>query len=97
LRELQLWSADEGIGAGFADVEELAARCRFNDCAHDGEPGCAVAAAIEVGDLYAERYGSYVKLQRELAVLARRQDKRAQSEARKEWRRFSRERRKTVW
>jgi len=59
MRELQLWSADEGIGASFADVEELIAKCRFNDCAHDTEPGCAVRAAIADGTLPAERFESY--------------------------------------
>jgi ribosome biogenesis GTPase len=97
MRELQLWSADEGIGASFADVEEIAAQCRFHDCAHDSEPGCAVRAAIADGTLAAERFESYEKLQRELAMLARRQDKRAQAEARKERARFARSQRKTVW
>ena len=49
MRELQLWSADAGMDAAFADVEALAARCRFGDCAHRSEPGCAVRAAAEVG------------------------------------------------
>ena len=97
MRELQLWSADEGIGASFGDVEELIAQCRFNDCAHDTEPGCAVRAAIDAGTLPAERFESYEKLQRELEMLARRQDKRAQSEERKSRARFARSRRKTVW
>jgi ribosome biogenesis GTPase len=97
MRELQLWSADEGIGASFGDVEELAAQCRFHDCAHDSEPGCAVRAAIADGTLPAERFESYEKLQRELAMLARRQDKRAQAEARKERARFARSQRKSVW
>lgn len=97
MRELQLWSADEGIGASFADVEELAAQCRFHDCVHETEPGCAVQAAITDGTLPAERFESYEKLQRELAMLARRQDKRAQAEARKERARFARSQRKSVW
>ena len=97
MRELQLWSAEEGIGASFGDVEELVAQCRFNDCGHDSEPGCAVRAAIADGTLPAERFESYEKLQRELEMLARRQDKRAQSEARKERARFARSQRKTVW
>jgi ribosome biogenesis GTPase len=97
MRELQLWSADEGIGASFGDVEELIAKCRFNDCGHDTEPGCAVRAAIAAGTLPAERFESYEKLQRELEMLARRQDKRAQSDERKERARFARSRRKTVW
>lgn len=97
MRELQLWSADEGIGASFGDIEELATQCRFHDCAHDSEPGCAVQAAIADGTLDAERFESYGKLQRELEMLARRQDKRAQAEARKERARFARSQRKSVW
>jgi ribosome biogenesis GTPase / thiamine phosphate phosphatase len=97
MRELQLWSADDGFGAAFGDVEELAAQCRFADCAHRTEPGCAVRAAIADGTLPAERLASFEKLQRELAMLARRQDKRARSEARKAYARQERSRRKTVW
>ena len=67
LREVQLWDADEGIQEAFADVDELAAGCRFNDCAHEQEPGCAVQAAITAGTLPAERVEGYRLLQRELA------------------------------
>jgi ribosome biogenesis GTPase len=71
MRELQLWDAD--LGQAFTDVEEIAAQCRFSDCAHGSEPGCAVRAALADGTLAHERWQSYVKLQRELeAVEARR-------------------------
>jgi ribosome biogenesis GTPase len=71
IRELQLWDAD--LEQTFADVDEIAANCRFSDCNHDQEPGCAIRAALEDGSLPAERWQSYVKLQRELlAVEARR-------------------------
>ncbi len=72
MRELQLWDAD--LEQTFGDVEEIAARCRFNDCAHDREPGCAVRAALDEGTLSRERWDSYVKLQRELAALERRRN-----------------------
>jgi ribosome biogenesis GTPase len=85
MRELQLWESSDGLGETFSDIEELAARCRFNDCAHVSEPGCAIQAALEDGTLDAERWASYQKLQRELAHLERRLDKRAQSEERKRW------------
>jgi ribosome biogenesis GTPase len=85
MRELQLWESSEGLGETFADVEELIAACRFNDCAHETEPGCAVRAALEDGTLAADRWQSYDKLQRELAHLERRLDKRLQSEERKRW------------
>ena len=85
MRELQLWESTDGLGETFADIEELGLRCRFNDCAHGTEPGCAIQAALEAGTLAADRWESYLKLQRELAHLERRLDKRAQSEARKQW------------
>jgi ribosome biogenesis GTPase / thiamine phosphate phosphatase len=85
MRELQLWESADGLGETFSDIEELFARCRFNDCAHTSEPGCAVREALEDGTLDLERWASYQKLQRELAHLERRLDKRAQSEERKRW------------
>ena len=97
MRELQLWDAEQGIGAAFADVDELVAQCRFTDCAHEREPGCAIRAALRNGELDAERYESWRKLQRELEHLRVRQDGRLRSEARKERRRFARSMRKTSW
>jgi len=67
LRELQLWSADEGVTEAFADIEALAAQCRFSNCHHDTEPGCAVQAALVAGTLPAERYEHYRKLRGEHA------------------------------
>jgi ribosome biogenesis GTPase / thiamine phosphate phosphatase len=85
MRELQLWESSDGIAETFADVEGLAANCRFSDCEHRTEPGCAVQAGIEDGTLPFARWASYKKLQRELAHLERRLDKRLQSEERKRW------------
>jgi ribosome biogenesis GTPase / thiamine phosphate phosphatase len=90
MRELQLWDADEGLGTTFGDIESLAAECRFSDCSHDGEPGCAIQRALVDGSLERERYASYNKLQREARALAIRQDKRLQAEERKARRRFGR-------
>ena len=71
IRELQLWDAD--LEQTFGDIEEIARRCRFSDCNHDQEPGCAVREALHDGTLSAERWQSYLKLQRELeAIEARR-------------------------
>jgi ribosome biogenesis GTPase / thiamine phosphate phosphatase len=67
IRELQLWEAD--LEQTFADVEEIALDCRFSDCNHDQEPGCAIRAAIADGSLSDERWQSYVKLQRELQAI----------------------------
>lgn len=77
LRSLPLWDADAGVAAAFDDVESLAAGCRFSDCRHDGEPGCAVEAAVEAGTLDARRLASWAKLRRELESLERRQDEQA--------------------
>lgn len=85
LRELQLWEADGGLDQAFADIAELVTECRFSDCAHETEPGCAVRAALADGSLPAERWESYLKLQRELAHLERKVDPRLRSEQRKLW------------
>ena len=74
VRGLGLWDAEEGIGAAFPDVEALAAQCRFRDCTHHGEPGCAVRAAVESGELTPERYGSYQALQQEMAAMRDRRE-----------------------
>lgn len=74
VRGLGLWDADEGIGAAFSDIEELALGCRFRDCKHDREPGCAVRAAVEDGRISRSRLDSYLGLQGELAKTARRRE-----------------------
>jgi ribosome biogenesis GTPase len=74
MRELGLWDAEGGLDAAFDDIEALAAQCRFGDCRHAREPGCAIREAIAHGELEAARLGSYEKLQRELAHEARRHD-----------------------
>ncbi|MEZ5102168.1 MAG: ribosome small subunit-dependent GTPase A [Thermoleophilia bacterium] len=80
MRELQLWEADEGVEATFADVEELAEECRFPDCRHESEPGCAVQDAIAAGELDEERVTGYRALRAELEELAERQEARARLE-----------------
>ncbi len=67
MRELQLADSEQGIAGTFADIIELAQQCRFNDCSHQGEPGCAVQAAIDSGELDERRLLSYDKLNREQA------------------------------
>ena len=84
LRELQLWADEEALPAAFADVDAVAAACRFRDCRHESEPGCAVRAALADGRLAADRFASFLKLRKELRRLALRQDVWArQAEARK--------------
>jgi ribosome biogenesis GTPase len=70
MREFHMWLADEGIDTAFPDVSGLGTRCKFRDCRHEQEPGCAVRAAAEAGTLPRERYQSFLKLQRELADVA---------------------------
>jgi ribosome biogenesis GTPase len=84
MRELAPWEGD-GLAASFADVEALAAGCRFADCRHAGEPGCAVADAIQRGELEAHRFEGYRKIAREVAALERRQDALARIEERRRW------------
>lgn len=74
VRGLGLWDADEGIGAAFSDIEELAASCRFRDCTHTSEPGCAVRAAVEAGELAPSRLESYVRLREESAQVKTRRE-----------------------
>jgi len=85
LRELQLWASEESLERTFDDLARMASTCRFRDCRHQGEPGCAVAVAIEDGRLPAERLASYRKLERELRALERRTSVRLQQEERKRW------------
>ena len=95
MRGLALWNASEGLAQTFADVEELASGCRFADCQHSGEPGCAVALAITEGRLNSERLASQRKLQRELDALAIRQgDLLLRQDAQRRWRALSREARR---
>jgi ribosome biogenesis GTPase len=73
LRELQLWGEESNVEGAFEDIEALARECRFRDCRHELEPGCAVRAALEEGTLDPERLRNFQKLQRELRFLAKRQ------------------------
>lgn len=86
LRGVGLWDAGEGIEKTFSDIESLAAQCRFGDCAHRGEPGCAVRAAIDSGELTQRRLDSYNKLARENEWMRARTDKRLQAERQRAWR-----------
>jgi ribosome biogenesis GTPase / thiamine phosphate phosphatase len=83
MRELQLWDASDGVRETFDDIEALAPSCHFTDCSHRDEPRCAVKAAVDEGRLPAARLESYLKLQGELAYLARQQDERAQAEVKR--------------
>jgi ribosome biogenesis GTPase / thiamine phosphate phosphatase len=97
MRELQLWEADEGLGMSFSDVESLAEECKFKDCAHQKEPGCAVQKAISDGTLDIGRYNSYVKLQKELAYLDRKENRHAALAEKAKWKQISNSMRKTKY
>jgi ribosome biogenesis GTPase / thiamine phosphate phosphatase len=88
IRAVGLLDAAHGLDHAFADVAELAAACRFADCRHDGEPGCAVRAALESGDLAPRRWESWQKLQREVAFEMRRKDARLAAAERTKWKRI---------
>jgi ribosome biogenesis GTPase len=92
LRELQVWEGD--VDSAFADIAELAAQCKFNDCQHSSEPECAVREALETGELDEGRWASYVKLERELRAIEARSSRRIQRELKSRWRARARETRR---
>jgi ribosome biogenesis GTPase / thiamine phosphate phosphatase len=85
LRRVGLYDAADGLAQVFGDIEDLAARCRFVDCAHDAEPGCAVTAAVASGELPERRLASWRKLQREATWMASRTDARLRAEQTRQW------------
>ena len=92
LRELQLWDVGAAsLDAAFTDLEELAADCRFGDCTHEHEPGCAVLAAVDTGELARERLHSWRKLQRELFAIAMRHDALLRKQEVRKWKLRARE------
>ena len=89
LRGVQLWAADEGLDIAFADIVELAGHCRFRDCRHAGEPGCAIAAAVAAGTVSARRVASHAALRHEVGWLRDRYDARQRAEQRRQWKQLS--------
>ncbi|MFF3389585.1 ribosome small subunit-dependent GTPase A [Streptomyces sp. NPDC002669] len=87
LRGVGLWDAEQGVGQVFSEIEELAEQCRFHDCAHESEPGCAVLAAIEDGSLHERRLDSFRKLLRENQRIVAKTDARLRSEILRDWKR----------
>lgn len=85
LRELQLWGDEDSLAGAFSDIDSLAQKCRFADCTHDTEPGCAVIEAVENGALPEARLDSWRQLRRELAYLARKTDGGAARAERQKW------------
>ena len=93
MREFQLWDTSEGVSASFQDIEDLALACRFRDCQHVKEPGCAIQEAIYNGTLKRERYKSYVKLMRELAHIDRKNDAIAKKAETNKWKQIAKSQR----
>lgn len=85
MRELRVWTLDDGLNKAFSDIEELAHGCRFRDCRHDGEPGCAVLLAVDEGGLDQGRLDSFRKLQAEAAHELRKADPLARAAALSDW------------
>jgi len=89
MRELQVWGDEEGLKQVFDDIHEIAKQCRFKDCQHEKEPGCAILAAVEDGLLDSKRFGSYLKLKKECAYLSDRQTMKASAIEKARWKDIS--------
>lgn len=96
MRELQPWQAEEALDDVFADIRDLTLRCKFTDCSHGSEPGCAVAPALAEGSLELSRWQSYQRLQRETAFEVRRVDRRASQKQKTDWKKQTRQLRQRV-
>ncbi|MBC8376485.1 MAG: ribosome small subunit-dependent GTPase A [FCB group bacterium] len=94
MRELQLWQQDDNLDKSFSDIDDIAVECRFSDCSHETEPGCAVIASVESGDLSEERFNNYRKLKKELTYLERKVDAGAERAEKERWRAVSKEQRR---
>jgi ribosome biogenesis GTPase len=91
LRAVAMWGEDEGVDMAFTDVTDLAAQCRFDDCTHESEPGCAVLAALEAGALDPDRYAAYKALRAESAFQAQQTDARLKAEGQKRWKKIAKD------
>lgn len=89
MRELQLWDQGESLSSSFQDVEGFASNCRYRDCSHKSEPGCAVLDAIDNGEIERSRLQSYFKLQKELAFLERKTNTQAKLAEQRKWKQIS--------
>jgi ribosome biogenesis GTPase len=94
MREIQIWTGDEGLQETFADIKSLAMQCRFHDCRHEQEPGCAVQEALADGTLDYQRFLNHQKLQKELNYLSRKQDQRAALVEKEKWKKIHKSLRK---
>jgi ribosome biogenesis GTPase len=97
VRRIDVPGAEEGVDRAFADVSGLAEQCRFRDCRHDAEPGCAVNAAVDEGELDVRRLERWNKLRREAEWNRSRGDARLRTERRKQWKAAERQARENAW
>ncbi|MFC7442003.1 ribosome small subunit-dependent GTPase A [Laceyella putida] len=91
MRELQLWEAERGLQETFEDIEQLAQACRFSDCLHRGEPGCAIEQALMEGSLAQDRFENYQKLRREQAYFERKENRRLARAEKEKWKKRSKQ------
>jgi ribosome biogenesis GTPase len=89
MRELQMWGSEGDLNSAFSDIEALVKKCHFKNCSHNGEPDCAVQAAIDSGDLNPARLESYQKLRNELAYLASREEDSTRLHEKEKWKKIS--------
>jgi ribosome biogenesis GTPase len=89
MREIQIWTDEASLAQSFSDVDDYAVKCRFNDCEHHSEPGCAVQEAISKGLLDASRLESFRKFGREITHLVEKQDASARANKKKERKKFA--------
>ncbi len=94
MREIQIWAGEESFQETFADIDSLAKQCRFHDCQHDSEPGCAVRQALEDSTLDYQRFLNHQKLQKELDYLSRKQDQKASLAEKERWKKITKSLRK---
>ena len=89
MREIQVWGGSDGLRVTFEDIENLTSSCRFRDCSHESEPGCAVQEALQRGTLASKRFQSYLKLKRQLHYLATRKAQKVRLAEREKWKKIS--------
>lgn len=89
MREMQMWGDEEGLEQVFVDIEEFANNCRFKDCSHENEPGCAIQEAVNSGTLDEKRFANYLKLKKEYAYLSDRQTMKASAIEKSRWKDIS--------
>ena len=89
MREIQIWASENSLQSTFEDIETLAQECRFRNCQHGQEPGCAIQEALQSGNLDYSRFLSYQKLQKELNYLNQKQDQKVYIDTKKRWKKIT--------